>query len=477
MNKFLDSPDLTLEPNPQTIRSQTQKSLEYIEKFFATLNDQKVSFPADTQALRRLFSEKLPIEKTSFEMLLKTIFERALPAGINLPSPGYLAYIPVGSMFETALADFITAAINRWPGLYEFAPAFIEIEKSVISWLCEIMGMPKGSSGILTSGGSLANFTAVYTARINKLPEEFFSGTLYVSDQAHHSVLKAARLAGFPKKCVKLLPVDAQCRIKIDELKKSIASDKDQNLKPFLIVGNAGTTNTGAIDDLEELSKICKTENMWFHVDAAWAGAFRLTDHGKKLMKGIEGADSITFDPHKALYTSFGSGALLVRDIRTLKKAHTMDAAYLPSDNEDLETINPSQVSPELSRNVRGLQTWLPMKLHGIGPFKNNMEEKLALTFWATEQLEAIPNLAIVTRPQTSIVTFTAVKKGASQEDLNKLNKEILAKVNSDGRILLSGTTIKDRFVIRLVPFGVRTHKATVELALDFIRKAFGEIR
>lgn len=477
MNKFLDNPDLTLEPNTGTIRSQTEKSLECIANFFGTLNEQKVSFPADTKALRSLFSEKLPTEKTPFEALLKRIFEKALPAGINLPSPGYLAYIPVGSMFETALADFITASINRWPGLYEFSPAFVEIEKSVIRWLCEIMGMPAGSSGILTSGGSLANFTAVYTARINKLPEEFFSGTLYVSDQAHHSVLKAARLAGFPKKCIKLISVDDQCRIQIDELKKTIASDKAQNLKPFLIVGNAGTTNTGAIDDLEELAKICKIENMWFHVDAAWAGAFRLTDHGKKLMNGIERADSITFDPHKALYTSFGSGALLVSDIRTLKKAHTMDAAYLPSDNEDLETMNPSQIGPELSRNVRGLQTWLPLKLHGMGPFKNNMEEKLELTFWATEQLETIPNLAIVTKPQTSIVTFTAVKQGASQEAINKLNKDILAEVNADGRILLSGTTIKDRFVIRLVPFGFRTHKPTVKLALDFIRKAFGEMR
>lgn len=384
-----------------------------------------------------------------------------------------MAYMPIGCISESVIAEFITAAINRWPGYYEFAPAFIEIEKSVVRWLCEMMGMPEGSSGILTSGGSLANFAAVHTARVIKLPENFSSGVLYASDQTHHSITRAARLAGFPKANVRTVPTDSACRIEIEALRKMIRTDRTNGLMPFLLVANAGTINTGAVDDLEALSKVCAEENMWFHIDAAWAGTFRLTDHGKKLMRGTENADSITIDPHKALYIPFGTGALLVKDVRTLKKAHTTDAVYLPDDQEDLEIINPSHISPELSRNLRGLQTWLPIKVHGITPFKNNMEEKLQLTLWATEQLRKIPRLSIVTEPQLAIVTFTYDGKNIPQDKTDEINKAIIAKVNSDGRVLISGTTIKNRFVIRLVPFGLRTHKPSVQLALDLLRKAF----
>jgi aromatic-L-amino-acid decarboxylase len=221
--------------------------------------------------LARSLREPLPRTGSPLPELLATIFDRALPVSYNTPGPGYLAYIPGGGLLHAAVADLIADAINRYVGLWRAAPGLVQLESNVISWLCEIVGLPAGSGGVLTSGGSLANFSATVAAR-HVLGERFADGTIYTSTQAHHSVARAALLAGFPARQVRAIEVDASQRVRVDLVAEAIAADRAAGLRPCMIVASAGTTNTGAVDDLEGLADLARREAIWLHVDGAYGG-------------------------------------------------------------------------------------------------------------------------------------------------------------------------------------------------------------
>jgi aromatic-L-amino-acid decarboxylase len=314
------------------------------------------------------------------------------------------------------------------------------------------------------------------TARRNLLPENFLSGTVYASDQVHHSVVKAAMLAGFPAGNVREIDTDDTCRIRLDHLERSIESDRREGLRPFLVVGNAGTTNTGAVDDLDRLADLAAQENVWLHVDAAYGGFFMLTRKGREAMRGIGRAHSITLDPHKGLFLPYGTGSLLVRDGDALRRAHSVDATYLPPMQQDTELVDFCLYSPELSRDFRGLRVWLPIKMHGIEPFRRNLEEKLELAAWAADELRAIPSVEIAAEPQLSLVAFRVARPGWDMEATNELNRRLMRGVNERKRVYLTGTVLRGRFVIRICVLSFRTHYDRMRVALEDIRATISEL-
>ncbi len=275
------------------------------------------------------------------------------------------------------------------------------------------------------------------------MPENFLSGTIYASDQVHHSIQKAAMLAGFPEGNVREIPTDGLFRIRVEDLARAIAADRSAGFQPFLVVGNAGSVNTGAVDDLAALADIAARERLWFHVDGAYGGFFLLTERGRKAMAGAERSDSITLDPHKSLFLPYGIGSLLVRDGDALKRAHALSAPYLPSMQEDPDLVDFNQISPELSRSWRGLRAWLPIKMHGIGPFRANLDEKLDLAAWAAEELRKIPAIEILAEPQLSIVAFRWRGEGHDDEALNRINRDLLERINAKKRVYLTGTMLR----------------------------------
>ncbi len=230
------------------------------------------------------------------------------------------------------------------------------------------------------------------------------------------------------------------------------------------------------MDDLNALADVAQRERCWLHVDAAYGGFFMLTEQGRALMKGIERSDSVTLDPHKGLFLPYGTGSLLMRDGGALKRAHGVGASYLPSTDDDPDLMDFSQMSPELSRGFRGLRVWLPMKMHGIAPFRCNLEEKLTLTRWATEELRKIPGMEIVSEPQLSIVAFRFVRSGLNTETLNQLNRELLSRINAKKRVYLSGTLLGDRFVLRICVLSFRTHLDRMQMGMKDIWGAVGRI-
>lgn len=468
----MENPDLTLELSPEAMQQLVTQAVERIIPHIASLPQQPAVDVDGAMAMARALKEPLPEHGQPAAELFDLLFTRIIPKSFNTAGPGYLAYIPGGGVFHAAVADLVTDAVNRYMGLWLAAPGLAQLEANVIRWFCEIVEYPADANGLLTTGGSLANFSAVVTARRERLPEQFWSGMLYTSDQTHHSVKKAALLAGFPERNVRAIPSDDRCRVRVELLAQAIAADRAAGCTPFLIVGNAGSTNTGAVDDLGALADLARREDCWFHVDAAYGGFFLLTARGQTLMRGIERADSVTLDPHKGLFLPYGTGSLLMRDGGALKRAHGVGASYLPSTDDDPDLMDFSQMSPELSRGFRGLRVWLPLKMHGIGPFRRNLEEKLALTQWATEELRKTPGIEIVAEPQLSIVAFRVVRPGLSPEALDQLNREVLQRINARKRVYLSGTVLRERFILRICVLSFRTHLDRVQLAIEDIREA-----
>ncbi|MDA2924452.1 aminotransferase class I/II-fold pyridoxal phosphate-dependent enzyme, partial [Acidobacteria bacterium AH-259-L09] len=460
----------------QQMRGLVDQAMDRILDHIESLPQQPASNVDGGLELARSLREPLPEQGQPYSQLLDLLFERALPKTFNAASPGYLAYIPGGGIFHAALADLIADAVNRYVGVWIAAPGLVQLEVNVIRWFCDMMGYPPQAGGVLTSGGSLANLIALITARRERLPEDFLRGVLYSSDQTHHSVKKAAVLAGFPPANIREIASDSLFRIQIDALQRRMDQDKRDGWTPFMIVGNAGTTNTGAVDNLESLSHIASQEKVWFHVDAAYGGFFLLTERGRRLMSGIERADSITLDPHKGLFLPYGTGSLLVRDQQTLKRAHTLYADYMPPLQKEPDLVDFCELSPELSRGFRGLRVWLPLKMHGIEPFRRNLEEKLDLTQWAAEELRKIPGIEIVVEPQLSVVAFHLVKPGLDLMSLNQLNQQLLEQINARRRIYLTPTLLDERFVIRICVLSFRTHLERMQAALEDIRTAVSKV-
>lgn len=470
------SSGLPLELSVPEMRSLLDAVRDRVVAHVASLPSQPAADVDGAAELARELLEAVPPETgCAASELLDLLFDRAIPKSFNTAGPGYLAYIPGGGLFATALADLISDATNRYVGVWQAAPALVQLETNVIRWLCGIAGLPEGSGGYLATGGSLASFTAVVAARREKLPADFLKGTLYVSGQTHHAVAKAASLAGFPAENVRAIPWDERFRVRVDLLAERIAADRDAGLTPFFVCGNAGTTSTGAVDDLGALADLCERERLWFHVDGAYGGFFLLTARGRKVMAGIERADSVVLDPHKGLFLPYGTGALLVRDAQVLRRAHAAGADYLPHMQEDPGFVDYCEISPELSRAYRGLRVWLPVKLHGLGAFRRNLDEKLDLALHATRELREMPGIEIVAEPQLSVVAFRLVRQGLDGEALNRLNRDLIARVNARQRIHISGTVLAGSFVLRICVLSFRTHLPRLEEGLEDLRAAIAE--
>jgi aromatic-L-amino-acid/L-tryptophan decarboxylase len=469
-------PDTKLELDSTQLRQLVEEAMAQITAHLDSLPAQVVWNSEGAGELARSVIEPAPENGVPAEGLFRDIFERLLAVTYNTASPGYLAYIPGGGLPHAAVADLISGVINRYVGVWIAAPALAQIENTVVEWFREMIGYPEGSGGFLTTGGSLANWSALVTARRCRLPDDFLSATIYTSNQAHHSIAKAAMLAGFPAGRVRSIGTDSRYRVRVDEIEQGIGRDRAAGLTPFAIVGHAGTVNSGAVDDLDALADLAEREGLWLHVDGAYGGFFMLCERGRRAMRGIERADSITLDPHKGLFLPYGTGCLLARRRDDLKRAHSLSGAYMPPMQQDPDFVDFCEISPELSRDFRGLRVWLPIKMTGLATFRHNLDEKLDLARWATEQLRGLPTtdgdeLEIVAEPQLSIVAFRVVRPGLDEAALKELNEELRRRINAGRRVFLTPTDLDGRHVIRICVLHFRTHRERMEECVEAIRR------
>lgn len=480
---FSESNPSPLELDGQEFKALTNNVAQRLAEFLDDLD----AFPvknsppseAETESIIRGLARPIPQEPAALEDLLDLLFDDYIPATFNTASPGWLGYIPGGGLPESAIGDLIASVTNRYSSAWIAAPALAEIESSVIRWFCDMVGYDHLAGGFLTTGGSIANMAAIVAARVKMLSDDFRLARIYTSAESHHCVAKAAFIAGFPKQNLRKVAVDRDQRIDLNELKQLIDSDRAAGFQPVMVVANAGTTNTGAVDDLFQIHQICKSENLWMHVDAAYGGFFMLTDRGQKMMQGIQHADSIVLDPHKGLFLPYGTGSLLMKRRDDLIPAFSFTSDYMPAMSGDENREDFCDISPELSRDHRGLRIWLPLMLHGVEVFKSLLTEKLELTQWMHERLNQLGDdlvqsdssirMEVITSPQLSILPFRLYDPNASTDQNNELNKRWLDDINRDGSIMISSTFVDGKFILRICVLNFRTHIDRMQKALQVI--------
>ena len=401
------------------------------------------------------------------------MFERDVVApGLNPASGGHLAYVPGGGIYHAALGDYLAAVSNKYAGIFFTGPGPVRMEHQLIRWVADLVGYPAGATGNLASGGSIASLIAIATARdAHGLKGSDYRRTVvYLTAQAHHCIEKALRIAGLAEAVVRHVPMDDRFRMRPADLAAMIEQDRAAGLLPWLVIAAAGTTDTGAVDPLDAIGDIAHRAGCWFHVDAAYGGFFLLTEAGKSVMAGIERSDSVVLDPHKSMFLPYGIGMVLIRNAKAVMATHHYFGNYMQDAMRESE-ISPADVSPELTKHFRALRMWLPLKLLGVAPFRAALNEKLLLARYFRHRARE-RGFEVGPAPDLSIVTYRHTMPGASLEEENARNQAIVDYVRHDGRVFISSTMLGDRFTLRLVALAFRTHRRTIDLALDVLGRA-----
>ena len=475
--KQLQEMALPLEPDAEQRARWREQVIQYTDAFMDSLPDRLAFVATEDMGVGILDSpiSEAPIPIEQALDLLKNHVDR--PGENEGTSPGYLAYIPSGGLYAAALGDYIAAVTNRYVGLSFCSPGAAHIEPMLWRWMADFIGYPTTAAGDFTSGGSLANLTAIVTAReAHQLKAaDYPRAVAYLSDQTHHSVVKSLKIAGMKECIVRHIQLDQNYRMRADELEAAIQDDQQAGLLPWLVVATAGTTDTGAVDPLASMADIARHNQLWLHIDGAYGAMFALCEMGKAILHGIERADSVTMDPHKGLFMTMGTGAVLVRNGDDLLKAYRYHANYLEGAQIDSTTgeVSQSDLSPELTRPFRGLRLWLALKLTGVAPFRAALEEKLLLARHFYDGLQRLDGFVAGPPPDLSVVMF---RYRPTRGNANEFNQKLIQAIQHDGRIFLSPTKINGEVFLRLAVLGFRTHLETIELALEILKQKAKEI-
>lgn len=430
----------------------------------------------------RLFDEPLPEEGLPFEQILAFVTRNVLAHPFGNSHPRHFASIDATPDPVGALADYLAATMNSncWGGDH----AAIHVEDRVVKWLAQVVGLPCGTEGIVTSGGSMANFTCLAAARRAQAPgdirEEGMGApgvpriVVYASDQVHNCVDKAVDLLGIGWRQLRTIPTDARFRMRIDLLKAAVAEDRRSGLLPAIVVGNAGTVNTGAIDPLEEIADSCRHDGLWFHADGAYGAMATISHQLRPLFKGLERADSVAADPHKWLYVPYAAGVALVREPGRLAAAFRRPVEYLEQDPES-PTRGPvlfNDRGPELSRPFRALKVWMGLKVHGRRAYAEQVENDVALARFLAAEVDARPDFERLSEPILSIVNFRYRPPGVEEAALGPLNRQIVNRLAGTGTFALAPTVLKGRLAIRVCIVNFRTMRADLGALLDEVLSA-----
>lgn len=468
----LQSSAQPLEPDAATREALRGPVIQYAEDFLSTIDSCR-AFIQEAGGGAGILD--LPVQEQGRDIgeLLSLLKREVDTPGLNPASGGHLGYIPGGGIYTASLGDYLADVTNRYAGMYFASPGAVRMENHLLRWMAQVVGYPASFAGNLTSGGSVANLIAIATARdaMNIKSRDVESAPIYLTAQVHHSVQKAIRIAGLAESPLRIVPMDTHYRMDVQALAQQIAADKAAGLRPWLVVGSAGTTDTGAVDPLHAIADVCARENLWFHLDAAYGGFFILTAEGKEKLSGMERSDSVTVDPHKGLFLPYGCGAVLVKNREALYKTHHYLAAYMQDTVDAVEELNPADLSPELTKHFRGLRLWLPLMVHGLAPFRAALQEKLELTRWFREQVALIPGMETGPEPDLSVTFFRLRHSGWNESETNERNERLVRDIHADGRVFLSSTRLHGQVWIRFACLCFRTHLSTVQQCLDMLRE------
>ncbi|HUG39690.1 MAG TPA: aminotransferase class V-fold PLP-dependent enzyme [Longimicrobiales bacterium] len=455
---------------PERMRAMGYRVVDHLVERIARLDSGPPWRGATREEMRRRLSPADLDTPAAFDALLEELFQQVLPFGVSTDHPRFFAFIPSCPTWPGILGDLVAAGSGIYPGTWLGSAGYSALELEVLAWFKDWIGYPREAAGLLMSGGSMANLAALVAAREARLGREPGAGVIYASAEAHSSVIRAARILGFPDVHIRVLEPDADDRLAPPALAAAIAEDRARGLRPFFVAAAAGSTSTGAVDPLEELAAVCEGEGLWLHVDAAYGGFAVLSAAGRAVMAGIERADSVTLDPHKWLYQPFEAGCLLVRRGRELVDAFRVAGTYLqdtalaesaaPDDGE----VNFGDRGPQLTRSARALKIWLSVRFHGLDRIRKAIEAAMALAERAEVRIRASGDLELVTPARLGVVCFRSGRGEA--EDAARIRRLL-----ESGTGMVSSTRIRGEYVMRLCILNHRSRWEDVEAVLSDLER------
>ena len=472
--KNLEKEARKLELQPDFRTELEEAVFAYAHQFLDNLKVHRTYNP-DIETSQGIYDHAIGDEPETIHDLLSTVDRYVMDSGINAASRGHLGYIPGGGLYPSALGDYIVDVFNRYAGIFFASPGAVRLENLLIRWMAELMGFPSTATGNLTSGGSISILIAVVTARdaIQLKAKDYHRAVIYLTDETHHALHKALRIAGLAECVLRKIPMDQAYRMNAEVLNLKIKEDLQEGLIPLLINATIGTTNTGAVDPLSSIATIAEKHQVWFHVDAAYGGFFKLVPSVSHYFEGIEKADSIVLDPHKSLFLPFGTGAILIKDTKAVFNSHHYQAEYMQDMLVEGREISPADVSPELTKHFRGMRMWLPLKIFGLNSFRAALEEKIELARYFYAEIQKFDRVEVGPEPALSLMIFRFTDQA---EDDNLYNQKLIKAIQHDGRIFLSSTTIDGTFWIRVCVLLFRTHQEQIDLLLEIIREKIEEL-
>lgn len=464
----------TLELSHSEMKEYGYEVVNSIVEHFATQNEKLPVVSGSREEMEQLFLEDAPEKPSDAKEILNFVLNEVMTKSNIVSHPKSYSFVPGPSNFISAMADGLASGFNIFSGGWAASPAAAEMEIVTMNWLLKMFGFPqKKGGGIFTSGGSMANLTALVTARKVKCGDDFSKAVIYLSDQAHSSNIKAIRVLGFKKEQIRIIPTDGEFKFSLNKLKNAIAKDRLEGLQPFCLIATAGTTNTGTVDPLAELAKICKNEDIWFHIDGAYGGFAILSEDGKQLLKGIEKADSLTVDPHKWFYQPYEIGCLLIRNHKWLKGTFTEKPEYLRDIEGNTSEINFYDHGIELTRRFRALKFYMSVKTFGLSEFRKAISYNIKLAESTESFLRKSSNWEVISPATLAVINFryNPIGNKLSEKKLDALNQYISKKVVDSKQALLVTTVLNGQVVLRMCLINPRTKLADVKETIALCEK------
>jgi glutamate/tyrosine decarboxylase-like PLP-dependent enzyme len=477
---------MNLDFDLERFRQLLQQAEEQILSLYGSLPDRKITHASQPQLVAAKFAGSLPQEEHDPETVLKEfvpfIFDHST---LNI-SPKFFAYVMSGGSQIGIIAELLAAALNVNHTKWHIASAAAEIERTVIRWLSEFVGYRRDAAGVLVSGGSEANLYCLRVARDEKAPGMRENGcwssrplTLYGSVETHSCVTKSMEMLGIGSRHFRKIPVNTDFQIDLLKLERQIVQDIDEGFQPFCLIGNAGTVNSGAVDDLEGLASLAERYQLWFHVDGAYGATAAQVNLSQDLFRGIEKADSIALDPHKWLQVPFEAGCALIKDWQALRNTFDYSASYLQAQTDSVEKWDWMGYTFQLSRCFRALKVWMQFEVYGSLKLKAVIADNIRLMRCLGAEIEHSTDFELMAPVPLSIVCFRYVPDtGHSRDDayLDRLNTRILEECEKRGNFFLTGTKLNGHTVLRACLVNHRTTKAETSELIQHIRSLGEEI-
>ncbi len=445
-----------LELSPEEMRALGYHAIDILVDHWSDITARPAAVEADPATLRSILREPLPEDSADWREALAFADRHIFGTMGQIAHPRFLAFVPGPSNYVAAIADALASGYNTAASLWRETPGPAECELTTLEWVKELTGLEGHADGVFTSGGSVANLIGLAVARDRMLGDDLAGAVAYGADQTHSCVARALRILGLRENQVCTVATDDDGRIDLERLRGAIERDRAAGLRPFCIVANAGTTNTGAVDDLHGIADMAAGFGLWLHVDGAYGAAAALTEEGRALLAGMERSDSVVIDPHKWLFQPYEAGICFVREPGLLNRTFAAHPEYLQDVAEGEDEVNFSERGLQLSRGLRAFKLWLSLKVFGAAAFRQAVRRGIGAAERAAEMMRASGRFEIVTGPTLAVVTFRFLRDGLDEAQTNGLQRRIVEALLGDGFAFVTSTELRGRTCLRFCTINPR---------------------